>query len=942
MQNAVPVVGRDEEQAVLADALAAARDGVPALVVVSGGAGLGKTRLLRGTLDAAAPEAVTSLGSSVAVRYGSVPFSLWPPVVEDLLAAAGPDPTQAAAALGVDPATLAPLLALPGDPHRSSTPAPPMDSAIVRVIRAVSRRRPVVIALDDLHWADDASLRTLLALVSLLRTEHLAVLVSLRPPGPESTEQVPDVLDRLMRVPGAREIRLEPLSREDSQRLLDRLGVPVQRQEAVAARAGGNPFLLTQLAQTSGDRLPDSARRLVLGALAGLPEPAVDAVRLVATAAGPVPWSVVRVALEHLASPDDEAFARALESGALRRTSTDDGPTQVDLTHALLGDEVLEGLSERRLAALHAALLDSWLDERTPTAHVAVLSRHARGACRDDQALEYTIAAALGAREVTAYSDAEPLLDAAAQLWSRLSPATAAGVDRVELWLLRIRNAEESHSYSKALALADEALVDMADATAEAVARIQLRRTSVLSRLAEPEPMIQILGSALPPLVDPADRLEGIALLALAHRALNQRFSDEDLTREAVRLAYELGDPASDCRACIVEAASGADYAAGIEPLRRGAVSGLQAGDHLWHMLAVLFHCDHLQATGREEEALAAAQSAQHAAEGGTPDLRYLEQYAAGLVAEMHLDRGEWMRAAQIAHDPRWTFRDFAGQATLSVLRDRIGVFVRMERPAHWPDETSHRHSDYKIAPLEFTFWSGDVAGGRALADLEPVRLETPSVCLLAWLRCRAFAEAGLVPQQWPTPTIPSGGFGAPQPVDLPGMTALCEAEKHRATNRDTPEQWLAAAELLDAAPRPYPAAYARWRAGDALLLAGRVRDATDPVRTAYEVARALPMPALATRLEGLAARARVSLDAPQPIATVEGSPLLVLTDREREVLALVAAGRSNGEIARTLFISPKTASVHVSNILRKLDVSTRYAAAAVFDRSQPTSSDAV
>jgi len=61
---------------VLADALAAAREGVPALVVVSGEAGLGKTRLLHGALDAAAPEAVTSLGCSVAVRYGSVPSNI--------------------------------------------------------------------------------------------------------------------------------------------------------------------------------------------------------------------------------------------------------------------------------------------------------------------------------------------------------------------------------------------------------------------------------------------------------------------------------------------------------------------------------------------------------------------------------------------------------------------------------------------------------------------------------------------------------------------------------------------------------------------------------------------------------------------------------------------------------------------------------------------------
>jgi DNA-binding CsgD family transcriptional regulator len=940
VRGSAPVVGRDEEQAVLADALDAALDGVPALVVLSGEAGLGKTRLLRWALDAAAPGVVTSLGCSVGVRGGSVPFSLWPPVVDDLLATASPDPAEAAAVLGVDPAALAPVLPLPGHGKRSGTVSP-VDSAIIRVVRTVSRQRPVAVALDDLHWADDASLRTLLALVPLLRTERLALLVSLRPPGPGTAEQLLEVVDRLLRVPGAREIRLDPLTRECSLELLGRLGVRAQRQDVVASRAGGNPFLLTQLAHAPDHRLPDSARRLLLGSLAGLAAPSVDAVRVVATSAGPVPLSVVQVALHRLGGdPDDEAVYRALESGALRRVSTNEA-NQVELTHALLGDEVLDGLSAGRRALLHAALLDSWLDPSTPAANVAVLGRHARGAGRDEQAMDYTLAAALAAREVTAYSDAEPLLDAAAQMWTRLRPTTAAGLDRIQLWLLRIRNAEESHDYAKAIGLADEALADLADETADAVARVQLRRTSVLSRMAEPERMVEALDAALPALVKRADRLEAIALLALAHLAIDQRFTDERLTREAARLADEAADPASRCRAQVVEAASAADYTAGVEPLRRGAASALQAGDPYWHMLLVNFLCGHLQAAGGEEEALAAARTAQRAVEGGTPDMGYLEQYAAAMVAEMCLDRGEWVLAAQVVHDPRWTFGDVAGQANLRVLRDRIGVLVRMERPALWPDPHVHRHShsqvDHEIAPLEFTFWSGDVAGGRALAEPEPVQPFAPYVGLLAWLRCRAFAEAGAVPQQWPTLTLPSGGFGPPHPVDLAGMTALCDAEQHRVAARDTPEQWLAAAELLDAAPRPYPAAYARWRASVALLVAGRWRQVSDPLRTAYATALALPMPALAARIEGVAARARVSLDAPQRPVEVDGSPLAVLSEREREVLALVASGRSNGDIARELFISPKTASVHVSNILRKLEVSTRYAAAAVFDRSQPT-----
>jgi DNA-binding CsgD family transcriptional regulator len=86
--------------------------------------------------------------------------------------------------------------------------------------------------------------------------------------------------------------------------------------------------------------------------------------------------------------------------------------------------------------------------------------------------------------------------------------------------------------------------------------------------------------------------------------------------------------------------------------------------------------------------------------------------------------------------------------------------------------------------------------------------------------------------------------------------------------------------------------------------------------------------------LLALARRARVGLeDAAAAEAPVPESAPFGLTDREREVLALVAAGRSNGQIATALFISPKTASVHVSNILAKLGVSGRVEAAAVAHR---------
>jgi DNA-binding NarL/FixJ family response regulator len=148
----------------------------------------------------------------------------------------------------------------------------------------------------------------------------------------------------------------------------------------------------------------------------------------------------------------------------------------------------------------------------------------------------------------------------------------------------------------------------------------------------------------------------------------------------------------------------------------------------------------------------------------------------------------------------------------------------------------------------------------------------------------------------------------------------------------------------------PYPTAYARFRAAEAYLLAGTRPAAEIALADAHRLARGLGATPLLTLIDGLARRARMPLDAttaagpsvpdqvPATTPAVPGpaTPFagLGLSVRETEVLALVAAGRTNGQIARELFISPKTASVHVTHILDKLGVSSRIEAAMLAARA--------
>jgi DNA-binding CsgD family transcriptional regulator len=151
--------------------------------------------------------------------------------------------------------------------------------------------------------------------------------------------------------------------------------------------------------------------------------------------------------------------------------------------------------------------------------------------------------------------------------------------------------------------------------------------------------------------------------------------------------------------------------------------------------------------------------------------------------------------------------------------------------------------------------------------------------------------------------------------------------------------QWVALIETWDALHAPYEAAYTRLRLADATLKenGGQAADARTEVRSLLTAARdsATNMGAapLVEEIDALDRRAHLKLAAqrstdPQPAAPAAAG--LGLTERELEVLHLVAAGHTNGQIGQALYISRKTASVHISNILRKLGVSSRIEAATI------------
>jgi DNA-binding CsgD family transcriptional regulator len=188
------------------------------------------------------------------------------------------------------------------------------------------------------------------------------------------------------------------------------------------------------------------------------------------------------------------------------------------------------------------------------------------------------------------------------------------------------------------------------------------------------------------------------------------------------------------------------------------------------------------------------------------------------------------------------------------------------------------------------------------------------------------------------------GRIAEEQVTPVPALVAyrtLLAAERSRAGGTARAGDWAAAAEAWRRANEPYLLSYSLLRLAEATVAAGDRDGAARAVQQAHAIAERLGAAPIAREAAALARRGRLLLEADQPAAepaTRRQEPAdeltrFGLTDREREVLILVAAGHSNPEIARKLFISAKTASVHVSNILAKLGVNGRVEAAAIVHR---------
>jgi DNA-binding CsgD family transcriptional regulator len=969
-------VGRTAELGRLSDALAAVSDGTRRVVLVAGEAGVGKTRLVEELLSRAEGEgAVPALGGCVDVA-GGLPFAPFAEALRRVLRSSEPDLRDR----WFPPAVRAEMARLVPDVGPDEEPAGDAASARARLFELglemfarVSEEAPVVLVLEDLHWADSSTRDLIRFLVRNLERERVLMVGTYRVDDVGRAHPLRPLLAELVRAGGVERIDLRPFTKGE---LAEQLAAIVGHApdpallEAVFSRSEGNAFYAEELvAVGAGAELSPTLRDVLGVRIEGLSEPGRSVLRALAAGGRRVGDRLLTAVVDLDEGPRADALREAI-AAQLIVLEADRGAYA--FRHTLLREAVYEELLPGERVRLHAAYgralaADASLAEGVAEA-AAELAHHWFAAHDLERALEASVEAAELATRRWGFGEARVHCERALELWDQVDPESRPlGGDRVSLLrrAAEAANLEGDHRRAAELVRAALALVDE-DSDRERAGVLYTRLGRFLWAAGDGRDALEAYERALELVPsDPPSHARGRVLAARGQALmLTARYADSaDCCREAIAIAQRTGARAVEGHAMNTLGVDLAHLGAAddaVASLREARAIAEEVGDLDDLARAHLNLADTLVGIlGRPAEAVEEARLGV----GRCRALGLARDYGVSLqavVAEGLLELGRWDEAEAELRDA--AAANPIEMAAVDVLHTRIPLLVgRGEFDLAAEDlARARRLTVHTIDPqyvgrrcaneAERALWLGRPEEARAAVD-EGLELlvgtdDTSHTGRLLWLG--SWAEADLADRARAQRTdgrLTESEAALDRLLDrarslsgadgtMPAYLALCEAESGRARRSSDPSAWARAASSWSELERPYPTAYARWRQAEALLADRRGRDAEPTLREAHATARRLGAAPLARELESLARRARMSLDdasaeAPRAPADTDHE----LTPRELEVLTLIAAGRTNREIAEALFVSEKTAGHHVSSILRKLAVRSRVEAAGAAQR---------
>ncbi|ALG07080.1 hypothetical protein AOZ06_09210 [Kibdelosporangium phytohabitans] len=950
--SGIPLVGREDELAALRAAMASAAGGRAGAVLVAGDAGVGKTRLLTELVAAARSGGTTVFtGRCLDVDEAGLPYL---PFVEALGQLTG-----AQRALAARRPVLSRLMSRVAPSDEASEPAMEqlrLFDAVHGLFSDLAEQAPVLLTIEDLHWADASTRDLILFLVSRLDTQRILIVGTYRLDDLHRRHPLRPLLGDLTRLSTVEQVAVGPFDRAHAVQLVDALAdgaLPPATVQKIAERSEGNAFFCEELTAAYGDGagVPAGLADLLLARIERLGKDARRVVRAAAVAS----QTVTHASLATVSGLADDVLEESLRESVQHNVlvTVDSGYA---FRHALLREAVYDDLlpGERvRLHAGYARIVKSY----------ALLAYHSFHSHDLPNALVASVRAADEAGKMGAPGEKLRHVEQALELWSAVPSPERSGTNELAL----LRSATRAALASGELERADEyarTAVAMADETGDPEIRAGTRHQWAVASIA-----LEDRGPEIQELVDEAWELVRdrpvsevkAKVQALAARSWVWSWEDDldrlkSLAEQALRDARQVGATAVEVDA-LVTLAVFAEWSGEVdESIRMGKAAAKQAasiGAYDVELRALKNTAVTLWIHDRKPDGSRMMDDvARRSAEVGLP------WSLAGIDARcervtMRYGLGDWSGALEAGKDTAGgpaLARARVLAATLWVLASQ-GDFTALDQRAEELSALSEDALSHEIANVglaEGALWRGrprDALGHVeiVIGHMETLVRASVTDAMLAgsiglWAYCDIAEQArrrgdhvtaaaaaadgeamarrveALTPKQNNGRRVHSR-FKHPETY---AFETRLNAELSRLRGQHDKRLWEEATG--PSVEIEHHRAVARWRWAALLLADGDREHAAEQLGSAYETAGRLGARPLREAVADLAQRSRISLPGREPVA----EPSSDLTPRELSVLQLVAAGLTNKQVGERLYISQKTASVHLSRAMAKLGAANR------------------
>jgi len=989
-------VGRNAELGRLDEALAQATDGRPSMVLVAGEAGIGKTRFVSEFLGRAeAGGALTALGGCLDVADGGLPYAPFAEAFRALARQLGPAIVpevfgRSSDLVGGLTAGARRSSAAFADAGRADFEDPAqrlarLFDAVIGALGRLSTERPLVLVLEDLHWADGSTRDLIRFLARNIRDERLLLVATYRSDDMHRRHPVMPLLAELARSPRVERIDLTRFDRREVDALLTGiLGHAPDESlgDELLQRSDGLPFYVEELvasASADGRELPSNLRDILEGRLVVL---SPDALAVVRTAAV-IGANTTHARLATVSGLDPgrllEALREVADRGILTPADGAGGPTY-RFRHALLREAAYDDLLPAERVRLHGEMADlleaSIRSGAEPgPATLADFALHAYLAHDLPRALEGSCRAMSAFVSAAAFREALTHAERALELWPRVDDAAhRAGMDHSTLLANTGRLAAAASQPVQATALLQEAIAELDEGAAPADRIELLIELQAAAWEAEAYDISRMAAEAAFELdvgAEPSDLTVEVMVLLSVERWWSGRLRESvSLLEDAMALAARIGATARWAEAGGFLAHVRSDLGQGVwaSDLIDRAVGADRDSSHLYSLI------------GSEiDRSLAAltcgrfADAEQFAVMGLEDAIRYGLDGRQGphlrcCLVDALFELGRYDEAESVAQQARHSRGISHSLNWMAATMCRVAVARGRTDEAHRildtaPDATGRDAAldidpfDYvEIAGLDLARAEGRFADVVAIVDGFVDAIETTESVMPTWqalaIGIGACAEEATAARRRRRPTadiigqaerwygalagigerVGSEGGGGPW---FDATVATSNAEMGRSNDHPDRAAWAAVVDQWVALHHPFQAAYARLRLAETLLRTTEDRSLAEvELRTAHAAARSIGAGLLLAEMETLATDARIDLKPGEPLGASDAAgPTSALTPRELAVIRLVAEGHTNREIGDQLFISEKTVSVHVSNAMSKLGALSRYEAAASAQR---------